>query len=98
MNKGKLYLIPVPLSIDSPFGWDAYSLSIISQIRHFIVEEIRTARKFLRIAMPTFPIDECNFQILNEHTPNENRSHAGRSYRRTRHCLMSEGRCALYRP
>ena len=75
MNKGKLYLIPVPLSIDSPFGWDAYSLSIISQIRHFIVEEIRTARKFLRIAMPTFPIDECNFQILNEHTPNENIDH-----------------------
>ncbi len=71
MNKGKLYLISVPLSIDSPFGWDAHSLSIVLRLRHFIVEEVKTARKFLRIAMPSFPIDECNFQILNEHTPQQ---------------------------
>jgi len=69
MSKGKLFLIPAPISINSPFGWDVKTLSIITEMRYFIVEEIRTARKLLRRVIPSFPIDECTFQILNEHTP-----------------------------
>jgi len=37
-------------------------------VRHFIVEEIRAARRFLRKIHPDFPIDACKFTMLNEHT------------------------------
>jgi 16S rRNA (cytidine1402-2'-O)-methyltransferase len=37
-------------------------------LRVFVVEELRTARRFLRKTNPDFPIDDCRFYILNEHT------------------------------
>jgi len=65
---GKLLLIPLPLSHDSAFGPDAASIEMISKLRQFVVEDIRTARRFLRRIDPQFPIDACNFWLLNEHT------------------------------
>ncbi|MBQ5778505.1 MAG: SAM-dependent methyltransferase [Paludibacteraceae bacterium] len=41
---------------------------ITNNIRHFIVENIRTARRFLRKINHTFPIDDCTFFELNQHT------------------------------
>lgn len=65
---GKLYLIPTPLGGDdlSPCV-SAFNIDILVNIRHFVVEELRTARRFLRQVIPTFPIDDCDFQLLNEH-------------------------------
>jgi len=60
--KGRLYLIPVTLG-----GNDFSSvipekvLSITKQLRFFIVEEIRSARRFLRLIDKNFPIDDCSF-------------------------------------
>ena len=64
-----LYLIPVTISdapIDSvlPPG----NLEVARSIRHFIVENVRTARRFLRRCDRTFPIDEVTFYELNSHT------------------------------
>ena len=44
-----LYLIPVTLG-DTPIEQvlPAYNKEIICSIRHFIVEEVRTARRFLK--------------------------------------------------
>lgn len=68
--KGRLYLIPVTL------GGDNYqsvipekSAAIARKLRHFIVEDIRTARRFLRMTDREFPIDSTVFMELNEHTP-----------------------------
>lgn len=41
---------------------------ITKSIRHFIVEDIRTARRFLRKVDREFPIDDCTFFELNQHT------------------------------
>ncbi len=67
---GKLYLIPTTLGEQKPA--DVLSLSVLqitAGLRYFVVENIRTARRFLRAVDPSFPIDESNFVELNEHTP-----------------------------
>ncbi|MDR0604862.1 MAG: SAM-dependent methyltransferase [Bacteroidales bacterium] len=68
-NKGKLYLLPTPIGDNDIFASiPVYNKTIIDTIRVFVVEEIRTARRFLRKLNPDFPIDDCRFYILNEHT------------------------------
>lgn len=64
-----LYLIPVGLS-DCPTAnyIPPYNLEVIAPLRHFIVENVRTARRFLRRCLTQFPIDECTFVELNGHT------------------------------
>jgi 16S rRNA (cytidine1402-2'-O)-methyltransferase len=63
-----LYLIPVTLG-DTPHEQvlPAYNREIISQIHHFIVEEVRTARRFLRRMDPTFDIDGSTFYPMGKH-------------------------------
>ena len=41
---------------------------IITRIRYFIVEEIRTARRFLKKVCPEIEIDSLTFTIYNEHS------------------------------
>ena len=66
---GNIYLIPVTLG-----GEDYLSLipekvlTLTKQLRYFIVEDIRSARRFLRLIDREFPIDDTNFIELNEHT------------------------------
>lgn len=67
---GKLFLIPTFIgNKDINRCIPALNITIIQNLSFFIVEELRTARRFLRSIDPVFPIDNTNFQILNEHTP-----------------------------
>ena len=68
-KKGKLYLIPNSLGSDDlnailPQG----NFSVIRSIQTFIVEDLRTARRFLSKAGYSGKIDELEFLVLNEHT------------------------------
>ena len=67
-----LYLIPVTLG-ETPINnvLPNYNSEIISGIRHFIVEDVRSARRFLRKVDPQFDIDGSQFFELNKHTPAE---------------------------
>jgi 16S rRNA (cytidine1402-2'-O)-methyltransferase len=68
-EKGILYLIPSPLgegSIDPSIS--AFNLAIIKSLDEFIVEDLRTARRFLIKVGIGKPIDELTFHLLNEHT------------------------------
>jgi 16S rRNA (cytidine1402-2'-O)-methyltransferase len=70
--KAALYLIPVTIgdtSIDRVLP--PYNRDIILGIRHFIVEDERTARRFLKKADPSIPVDQLTFYLLNEHTSPE---------------------------
>lgn len=63
-----LYLIPVTLgdtSIEQVLP--PYNHDIIMQIRHFIVEDIRSARRFLRKVDREFPIDDSTFMEMGKH-------------------------------
>ena len=44
------------------------NLVIVRQLRHFIVENVRTARRYLRHIDPAFPIADCSFSVLDRHT------------------------------
>ena len=63
-----LYLIPVTLG-DTEISkvLPAYNAEVIAGIRHFIVEDVRSARRFLRKVDPQFDIDGSQFFELNKH-------------------------------
>lgn len=63
-----LYLIPVTLG-DTPIEQvlPSYNHDVIMQIRHFIVEDIRSARRFLRKVDREFPIDDSTFMEMGKH-------------------------------
>lgn len=64
-----LYLIPTSLG-ESSFNriLPAYNTEIINHLKYFIVEDVRTARRFLKKANPAIEIDTLTFFILNQHT------------------------------
>ena len=67
-----LYLLPVTLG-DTPLSnvLPQYNSEIIAGIRHFIVEDVRSARRFLRKVDSGFDIDGSTFYELNKHTAPE---------------------------
>ena len=67
-----LYLLPVTLG-DTPVETvlPAYNKEIILQIRHFIVEDVRSARRFLKKVDKGIDIDSLTFYPLNKHTSPE---------------------------
>lgn len=67
MKRGTIYLIPTPLAPEGTKSTAAIAAPVIANIRHFIVEEIRTARRFLRAVDPQFPIDDCTFTEMSKH-------------------------------
>jgi 16S rRNA (cytidine1402-2'-O)-methyltransferase len=67
---GKLYLIPTPLGEGAPEEViPAGTLNLLRTIRHFVVEELRTARRYLSRVNVGTAIDNLVFFELNEHTP-----------------------------
>lgn len=70
--RGTLYLIPTPLGDqDRNVSIPDYNLEIIMSLDIFIVEELRTARRFLRKFGYKKDFDTVTFYVLNEHTPFE---------------------------
>lgn len=67
-----LYLIPVTLgdtTIESVLP--SYNKEVVLAIRHFIVEDIRSARRFLKKVDREIDIDTLTFYPLNKHTSPE---------------------------
>ena len=64
-----LYLIPYLLG-ETPVEQvlPPYNREIILGIRHFIVEDVRTARRFLKLVDRSIDIDQLTFYTLNKHT------------------------------
>lgn len=70
MQKGKLYLLPTTLGSFDTIGnvLPTYNTEVIHSIDIFIVEQVRTARRFLsKLKHPT-KIDDIQFFELNKHT------------------------------
>lgn len=67
--KPALYLIPVTLS-DVPLSQvlPAANIEVVRGIRHFIVENVRSARRFLKRCDRDIDIDGLTFYELNRHT------------------------------
>lgn len=70
MAKGVLYMIPCPIS-DATDVYDvtpASNRAIIDSLDYFIVENVRSARRFLSKAGISRKIEDLEFVELNEHT------------------------------
>ena len=74
VNKGNIYLIPLPIAALEEFKSDSYPLQnaqIINQLNYFAVENIRTARRFLKKINRNIDIDQLHFIELNKKTTDE---------------------------
>ncbi len=68
--KGTIYMIPCPIS-DERDVWDVLpkaNLDVMNSLDYFIVENTRSARRFLSRAGVARRIEELEFVELNEHT------------------------------
>ena len=64
-----LFLIPVTLGeTEISKVLPSYNKEVILSIKHFIVENVRTARRFLKQVDASISIDELTFYPLNKHT------------------------------
>lgn len=69
---GKLYLLPSTIGSSD---WESVIplrvIEITRELKFFVVEDIRTARRYLSKIKVSNPINDLNFQVLNEHTRHE---------------------------
>ncbi len=71
--KGTLYLIPCPIS-DQTAVYDvtpAANKAVIDSLDYLIVENLRSARRFLSKAKIARAIDDLEFRELSEHTTSQ---------------------------
>lgn len=69
MKTGSLFLFPASLgtgNLDKQLP--AYNSRITNDIHYYIVENLRSARRFLKQLNPELAIDQLEFAELNEHT------------------------------
>lgn len=72
MLEPALYLFPVGLSEDSMTAvLPQVNIDLLRQVRYFVVENLRSARRFLKKVDRNINIDELTFTELSEHTPAE---------------------------
>ncbi|MFV0370896.1 MAG: SAM-dependent methyltransferase [Azonexus sp.] len=66
---GTLYLIPVPLGPGAPpAALPPHTLAAVHPLRHFVVENAKSARAFLKAAGTALPLQELQLSELNEHS------------------------------
>lgn len=69
MSCGTLYLIPVPLGAVAPeMSLPASVLERVRPLTHFVVENAKSARAFLKAAGTNAPLQALKLEELNEHT------------------------------
>ena len=72
MTRGKIYLIPTNIGDGAVYDeMPLFNQSVIRELDYFIVENIRSARRFLSKAEIGKPIDTLEFVELNEHSRSE---------------------------
>jgi 16S rRNA (cytidine1402-2'-O)-methyltransferase len=70
MNKGSLYLIPVPLglsALDTVLPLAVQNQA--KQLKHFVAENAKSARAFLKLLPSDTPLQQIEIYELSEHTP-----------------------------
>lgn len=71
-NKGKLFLIPNLIAEDTAHEVLPPRLkNILPGLRHFLAEDVRTARRYLSLLKVYPSIEELNFSTLNKDTRHE---------------------------
>ena len=70
--KGKIYLIPSEMGEQSSeVLFPPHNISIIQSLHYYIVENARTARRYVKKVCPEKNIEESTFFEINKHNPTE---------------------------
>jgi len=64
---GSLYLIPIPIADAALYTLPAEISTHTLQIQHYFVENLRTARRFLKSLHSSIVIDDLNFSEIDKH-------------------------------
>ena len=69
MALGTLYMVPVTLGDDNlSYVIPADVIKAVQNLEYFVVENEKSARRFLGSVKTNKPVRELNFQLLNEHS------------------------------
>ena len=89
----KLYLIPLPLHSQQPEPYFSLYLDEIGHLRHFFVENERTARRFLSAIKFPHPIRELNLYVLDKKTKQPQLEHYWQQLKQQPVGVLSEAGC-----
>ncbi len=67
-SKGTVYMIPIPIAEGELQSLSHEVTTYTGQITHYFVENIRTARRFIRSLHATLVIDSLHFSEIDKHT------------------------------
>lgn len=67
MAKGTVYLIPIPIAEGALDTLSKEITTHTAEIKHYFVENVRTARRFLRSLHATLVIDDLHFSEIDKH-------------------------------
>lgn len=95
MSKGSLYLIPIPIVQDKPLEDHIPQevFQVVQQIDVFMVENIKTTRRYLRKIDRTYPIDDKTFLVVNKKTSEQDISKFISEHKSKTIGVMSEAGC-----
>lgn len=69
MALGTLYMVPVTLGDDNlSYVIPAEVMKLVQDLEYFVVENEKSARRFLSAVKTNKPVRELSFQLLNEHS------------------------------
>lgn len=66
--KARLYLVPIPIADDALQTLSEEIKTTTLGLRYYFVENVRTARRFLRSLHPSIVIDEITFSEIDKHS------------------------------
>jgi|TARA_B110000908_G_scaffold153558_1_gene190204 16S rRNA (cytidine1402-2'-O)-methyltransferase len=94
MSKGKLYMLPITMGeynmeMTIPVGVQ----KIMDEVQVFIVENVKTTRRYLRKINPTYPIDDKEFFVIDKRTSQKELSEFVSNNRNLIIGVMSEAGC-----
>ena len=94
MSKGTLYLLPITMGeynmeTTIPLGVQ----QVMDEVEVFVVENIKTTRRYLRKVNPSYPIDDKEFFIIDKRTSRKELSQFIHQHKDQNIGVMSEAGC-----
>ena len=89
----KLYLVPNSISETSVNCFPDYIIHAIKDVRTFFVEGPKSGRRLLKSLDPQFPLGDCRFFDLNEHSNAEQIQEYGKILKEGDSAIISEAGC-----